>query len=69
VSIVDYDIADDKLRGVAAIAKFIGESQRRTQYLCERKMIPVGKEGVIYVASKQVLRAHYLRLTSGGEAA
>jgi hypothetical protein len=62
---IHYDIKDDKLRGVAAIAEFVRENRRRTQYLCEKRLIPVGKEGQLYVASKRTLRAHYERLTAG----
>jgi hypothetical protein len=58
-------IAEDILRGVSAIAKFIGENEARTFRLCATQLIPVGKQGNSYVASKQALRAHYVRLTSG----
>jgi hypothetical protein len=68
MSDAEYDIAEDKLRGVAAIAAYIGESRRRAQYLCERRLIPVGKEGITYVASKRRLRTHYEALTAGDEA-
>ena len=60
--------ADDVLRGVSAIAAFLGENERRTFYLCERGLIPCGKLGTGWVASKRALRAHYARLT-GAEAA
>jgi hypothetical protein len=59
-------ITDDALRGVVEIADFIGESQRRTFYLCERGLIPVGKLGSRWIASKTKLRAHYDKITSGG---
>jgi hypothetical protein len=62
---MEETLAGDKLRGVAAIAAFLGESRRRAQYLCEKRLIPVGKEGAIYVASKRTLRAHYEYITSG----
>jgi hypothetical protein len=61
----DYTIADDKLRGVPAIAEFRGDTIRRTYYLCEKGLIPVGKEGNHYVASKRRLKAHHEALTSG----
>jgi hypothetical protein len=60
-----YTVAEDKLRGVSAIAQFRGDSVRRTYYLCERRLIPVGKEGSLYVASKRQLRAHHEKLTRG----
>lgn len=59
-------ITDDALRGVVEIADFIGERRRRTFYLCERGLIPVGKLGSRWIASKTKLRAHYDKITSGG---
>jgi hypothetical protein len=64
----EMTVAEDKLRGVAAIAKFIGENEYRTFRLCASRLIPCGKEGAAYIASKRALRAHYERLT-GGKAA
>jgi hypothetical protein len=58
-------LADDLLRGVKPIAEFIGESERRTFYLCQRGYIPCGKLGATWVGSKRVLRAHYARITQG----
>jgi hypothetical protein len=57
------DLAADRIRGIPALAKFIGESERRTSYLVERRYVPVGREGRQIVASKRVLREHYARLT------
>ncbi len=62
------NIASDRLRGVAQIAEFIGERERRTRYLIERGLIPVGKEGMLFVASKQRLLDDWRRKT-GGEGA
>ena len=39
----DTPIADDLLRGVKPIAAFLGENQRRTFYLLEKRLIPCGK--------------------------
>jgi hypothetical protein len=58
-------LADDLLRGVRPIAEFLGETERRTFYLCERGYIPAGKVGAAWVASKKALRAHFGRLTAG----
>jgi hypothetical protein len=58
-------LANDKLRGVVPIAQYIGEKPRRTYYLLERRLIPAGKEGDSWIASKSRLRAHYARLASG----
>ncbi len=59
------EIAEDTLRGIKSIADFIGETERRTQYLCETKQIPIGKLGRLYIGSKIRLREHYSDLTSG----
>jgi hypothetical protein len=64
----DETIAGDALRGAKAIAAFRGEALRRTNYLLERGLIPAGKEGNLWVASRRVLRAHHARLT-GADAA
>ena len=50
-------IAADLLRGGSAIARFIGESERRTFYLLEHGFLPAGKVGASWVASKAALRA------------
>ena len=60
-----YDIGDDVLRGIPAIAEFRRETPRRTQYLIHRKLIPVGKEGNQYIASKRRLIEHHEKVTSG----
>jgi hypothetical protein len=62
-TVKDSPIATDRLRGVPAIARFLGESERRTYYLLENSIIPAGKEGAIYVASKSALIADYNRRT------
>jgi len=56
-------LSEDTLRGVSAIAEYIGESVRRTYYLLERSYLPGGKLGATWIASKRVLRAHYAALT------
>jgi hypothetical protein len=58
-------LAADLLYGVCAIAAFISQPERRTVYLLETKRIPAGKLGQRWVASRQVLREHYARLTRG----
>jgi hypothetical protein len=60
-----FSLADDRLVGVEAIAAFRGEPRRRTQYLLDKGVIPAGKEGNIFIASKQVLIAHHHKLTGG----
>jgi hypothetical protein len=61
-------IPEDRLDGVAAIAEFIGEPPRRTNYLLERGILPAGKLGTRWVASKRRLTEHYTALVGGNEA-
>jgi hypothetical protein len=57
-------LADDLLRGAAAIGAFIGELPKRVFYLAAKGQLPIGREGMMLIASKKVLRDHYARLTS-----
>ena len=58
-------LKEDRLRGVDAIADYIGETPRRTSYLLERGLIPAGKEGRSWVASKQALNCYHVDKTAG----
>jgi hypothetical protein len=58
-------LASDVLRGVNAIAAFLGEKPRRVNYLIRKRRLPVGRDGGQWIASRRVLRQHYERLTSG----
>jgi hypothetical protein len=58
-------LRDDILKGIDAIAEFIGEDFWRTQRLCTKKAIPAAKMQGRWIASKRKLRAHYDRLTAG----
>jgi hypothetical protein len=53
------------LRGVAAIAEFLGEDERKVYYLLETRQIPAGKLARMWVASPQKLREHIERVVSG----
>lgn len=57
--------ATDVIRGVRNIAAYIDEPERRTVYLLEKGLLPAGKMGTRWIASKRRLREHYARLTSG----
>jgi hypothetical protein len=61
-------LANDLLRGIQEIAEFIDESEQRTASLCAQQVIPAGRLGYQWVASKRRLREHYDALTSGGAA-
>jgi hypothetical protein len=65
----ENSLADDIIRGVEAIALFLGEPKRRVFYLCAEGYIPAGKVGGRWVASKTRLRQHYAEVTGGGGAA
>jgi hypothetical protein len=58
----DYDL----LRGLSEISAFIDESPERAGYLIKKRLIPAGRLGRMYVASKQRLRQRYQELTAGG---
>lgn len=57
--------ASDLIEGVDAIARFIGQPKRRTNYLLEKGALPAGKLGTRWVASKQRLARFYAELTAG----
>ena len=56
------DLAEDLLRGHKAIAAFLGEPERRTQYLIEKRLIPFFKHAGCIYARKRRLREHYAQL-------
>ena len=58
-------LRDDILCGVKAIAGYTGNSERRTVYLLERGLLPAGKVGALWIASKAKLRCHYDAITGG----
>jgi hypothetical protein len=64
-TVASTPFADDLLRGVKPIAEFIGEDERRTYYLLEQRLLPAGKLGSSWVASRRKLREFYDRLTEG----
>jgi hypothetical protein len=58
-------IADDVLRGVKAIAREVGLTERQVYYKLEQKHLPAGKDGEVWIASRQTLREHYRKITAG----
>jgi hypothetical protein len=60
---MNLEIGDDLLRGVKRIAEFINEEERPTYHKLATGKIPAGKEGSQWIASKNVLREHYAKLT------
>lgn len=63
---MQLEIAEDLLRGVKNIAKFVNDDVRSTNHKLATGKIPAGKEGAQWVASKSVLRQHYARITGAG---
>jgi hypothetical protein len=57
-------VAEDVLWGVKAIAKEVGQPERQVYYKLERGLLPAGKSGDTWVASRQALRAHFKELTA-----
>ena len=58
------DIGADLLWGCWAIAEYTGQGERKTSYRLERGLLPAGKVGAQWVASKSALDDHFRRLTS-----
>jgi hypothetical protein len=56
-----YD-PDDVLRGARKIADYIGEPERRTNYLLERGMLPAYQIGRLWHMSKKTHEAFRARL-------
>ena len=52
-------LAADILRGVGAISEYTGETERRTYYLLQRKLLPGMKQGAVWLSRKSALDRHY----------
>ena len=61
----DTDLSRDLIWGAAAIADEIGLTLRQTQYQLERGLIPAGKQGRAWVASRRRLRRRFDAVTAG----
>jgi hypothetical protein len=57
--------AADRLKGITAIARFLGETERVTYTLLVRGIIPAGREGGRWIASKRRLVEYHERLCTG----
>jgi hypothetical protein len=62
-------LADDMLYGAPAIARFLGQSERRVRYLAEKKLLPVFWVGNRLNARKSTLTKHFEKLEKQGRAA
>ncbi len=57
--------AQDRLERAEAIARFLGITTRQARWRMDRGMIPHGREGERFVASRRALSEHWRRITSG----
>jgi hypothetical protein len=58
-------IENDLVWGVTAIAALIGQTKRQTYYQLERGLLPGGRQGEKWVASRRALQEHFAKITSG----
>jgi hypothetical protein len=56
------DLAADTLEGAAAIAAFLGKTERQTNYLLERKQLPAFKLGGRWHMRRSTYAAFVIRL-------
>jgi hypothetical protein len=56
---------DDLLWGAKAIAAAINQTPRQTHYQLEKGLLPAGRQGDRWVASRKALAEHFKKLTSG----
>ena len=62
----EIDLSSDRLRGMKAIAQFIGEDERRCYYLATNGLLPgVFKQGSVWLGLKSVIREGYERAARG----
>jgi hypothetical protein len=67
VSKMDRSLSSDRLRGIQAIAEYIGEDERRAYYLAASGQLPgVFKQGKLWLGLKSVIREGYERAARGG---
>jgi len=59
---IDTKMADDTVESVAAIAAYIGKTERQTFYLLEKQLIPGFKLGGKWHMRKSSYSAHIARL-------
>lgn len=65
----DVKLANDRLRGMKAIAEFIGEDERRCYYLASNNLLPgVFKQGNCWLGLRSVISEGYERAARGAAA-
>ena len=55
----------DMLWGAESIAEFLGINKRQALWKLENGLIPAGKNGRVWIASKRKLIEHFSNVTSG----
>jgi len=58
-------LGDDLIWGAAAIAKETGLTRRQAYYQLEAGLLPAGRIGEKWVASRRTLREHFAKIMSG----
>ena len=58
-------LSEDTLWGAEKIAVFLGINKRQALWKLENGLIPAGKNGRVWVASKRKLIEHFSNVTSG----
>ena len=61
-------LRQDTLWGAEKIAEFLGINKRQALWKLENGLVPAGKTGRIWVASKRKLIEHFSNVTSGAAA-
>lgn len=61
-------LSADILWGAEKIAAFLGINKRQALWKLENGLIPAGKNGRVWVASKRKLVQHFSSVTSGAAA-
>jgi hypothetical protein len=59
------ELSDDLIWGAEAIAETLNQKLRPIYYQLENGLIPAGKIGEKWVASRQGLKEHFKKITSG----
>ncbi len=67
MSMIVPSVATDTLEGVAAIAEFLGKSERRTHYLIENNRLPAFKLGGKWHMRKTTYAAFIERLEAAAQ--
>jgi hypothetical protein len=59
------ELSDDLIWGAEAIAEALNRRVRPVYYQLEKGLIPAGKVGDQWVASRRALQEHFAKITAG----